>query len=143
MITALIDKLTALTDADNAPVFRHVGDTLEAAAIKPETRPGVSAYVVQLNEVAGDNDRMTGPVLQQLQESVGIILVLQSRNDRTGTKARVTLDKVRKAVRAELLGKQPTLDHSALLFQSGELLEMTAGFVIWLDTYTTTSHIEG
>ena len=144
MIDDIISRLEALIDQESSKaLFSTVGDALEASNLSKIPRGGAAAYVVPLSESAESNSRQTGPVLQRVTESVGVIHLVQIRNDLTGSKARDKLKPYCTATRAALLGQVVNSEYTGFEFVSGEILSMDAGAVVWMDTYGAQTLIAG
>ncbi|RWB50839.1 hypothetical protein, partial [Mesorhizobium sp.] len=80
-INAEIQQL--LTEID-PPVFRLVDGAAAYAALSGEPKAMPAAYVITEQEVSGENERMTGAVLQRTEVDIAVVIVTRNVADNSG-----------------------------------------------------------
>lgn len=118
--------------------FNLVGSGMALAAIMNSApQVGVSAYVVPLSETPSDNTRATGPALQRIDVSFGVVLAVRVVNNKHGSKSSEQLENARDAVRKKLFGWIPNTALVPCLLGVSELINMENSTIWWMDRYTT------
>lgn len=120
-----------LKDID-PPVFRLVDGAAAYAALAGEPKAMPAAYVVTEEEVSGENERMTGAVLQRTEADIAVIIVTRNVADSSGAAAAADIEVLKEKVRRQLVGFVPTgsQDGEPITHTSGNLLRMKSG-VVW------------
>lgn len=130
--------------AQSMPPLRFVGKAAEIEAAMKQGR-GVpaspAAYVVPISDRAARNRAATVVTVQELTTVFGVVIAVRELADAAGGLAAETLDTVRKAVRADLVGWVPEDGDDPIEYQSGDLVALANGVTWWLDQYVTRSHL--
>jgi len=132
MIAAIAQRLD-----DNVAALKLVGGAVEfqnAAETNPTATP--AAYVIPLEENPGPGAAVS-IVIQRIAASVGVILVVRNVSDPKGAAAQGDMESLRAAVKAQLLGWQPTDAYDPLERGRSGLLAFRDGHMWWQDVYTT------
>jgi hypothetical protein len=113
-------------------VFRLVDGAAAYAALGGEPKAMPAAYVVTEEEVSGENERMTGPVLQRTEADIAVIIVTRNVSDNSGGAAAEDIETLKEKVRGKIIGYVPTSsqDGEPITHTSGNLLRMKSG-VVW------------
>ncbi|MBP0439436.1 phage tail terminator protein [Tianweitania sediminis] len=142
-MSSLVDVVIArLRDTSGSP-FRLVEPIAELAALKdgPNTTP--AAFVVILEEVAGESERLTGPVLQPVEVDLGVYIVTSNVSDATGGAAAGEIDSLKAWVRQQMIGFAPNAEHGEpFTLIAGKLVRAAKGSVWWGETYGVTTWLE-
>ncbi|MCR5855994.1 hypothetical protein [Mesorhizobium sp. J428] len=138
-VASIIERLKPDTDAMFA-IVEGAGGWAALNGKLPTARP--AAYVVTLKEAGGDNERMTGPVMQKLESDIAVIIVTDNVSDPIGGAASDDIEVLKQWVRARLLGFTPAGADEPLIFVSGELLQTRNGSVWWEDVFGNAAYIE-
>lgn len=129
IVGEVITKLQAI-----APAFRIVAGAVELSAVKgrPNAVPAAYAYVRQ--EMAGPNQRMTGPVLQPLELDIAVVVITENLSDLPGDELGEDLEVLKTRVRGALLGMVPSgaQDEAPLEYVSAEVVKIGGG-VVWCE----------
>ncbi len=138
-IVDIIRKLEAI----DPPVFRMVGGAAEFATVNAAPKTTPAAFVLTLQETAGENERDTGPVMQRVEADIGVIIVTSNLSDARGDATARDIEALKRLVRANLIGFVPSdSDGMPLEHVSGELLKSAVGHIWWQEIYAATSFIE-
>lgn len=135
----VIARLRATIGPDGSGILRHVAGAAEYAALDappPQARQP-AAFVLPLAEVAGPNGLATGPVRQRITATIGVVLLATSLRDPRGEAAADQLGPLCAALRAALIGWQPTVEHDPIEFRRGALVDITEGTLAWQDQFET------
>ncbi len=123
MITQVISQLQKIK------TLRHVAGAAALAAVNEKSLPpSPTAYVVLLNEAAGNN-RLTAGIEQVVTEKIGVILVVKNLRDAKGEAAAKEIETLRAAVLDQLIGWLPSGYDDPLTFSGGDLAGMEGGAV--------------
>jgi hypothetical protein len=137
---SLLTEIDARIEAETSGIDR-VGTVLSLAmAMGQSVRADVEVFVCPLAERPGPNQRATGPVLQQVTDTIGVVFAVRARNDKDGAKAASKLELARASVRRALLGWCPASATRHIELAPSDLVKMEPGQVWWLDRYTTEHH---
>ena len=109
-----VKGLLALSDLANQPMNRTP-----------------ALFVLNIDERASADIRGSGPVLQTVSLTVGVVCI-----ERIGNRGAADLMPLRKEVRRRLFGWSPE-GFEALALAGGQLLNVTSGQVAWIDKFTT------
>lgn len=121
----------------HCPALRQVGGAAEFSAL-PEAGPQAvpAAFVVPLEERAGSNQLDTG-ISQRVDVRFGVILAVRNLRDGVGAAANDDLETLRRAVKAALLGWQPTGADDVCTFGGGRVLQLNNQVLWWQDDFVT------
>jgi hypothetical protein len=135
----MIDTLLARLEANARPPLRQVEGAGEYAALTapPPLARQPAAFVIPLTETGGPNNLAAGPVRQRIAQTFGVVLLLGNLRDARGQSAAAALVGVQQAVRAALIGFQPTADHDPIEFRRGQLIDIAEGALAWQDEFET------
>lgn len=135
---AVVERLARLAGHQ----FAFVGSLADFAALADVPRSVPAAYVIPLEERAGDNE-VVGASLQQHTAALGVLLIVRHAGDAGGGRATLALGPLREAVQAALVGWTPPGCHAPLAFAGGQLDElMDGGAVAWRDNFTATRRVQ-
>jgi hypothetical protein len=135
VIQAIIERLDAMAKPPLIQV-QGAGEYGLVAAPPPLARQP-AAYVIPLADVGGANSLAAGPVRQRVVRAFGVIVLLANLRDARGQAATEALEAVPAAVRAALVGFQPTPDHDPIEFRRGQLMDVSEGALAWRDEFET------
>jgi hypothetical protein len=139
IVSDIIDRLQPAED----PHFSIVEDIASFGTLNgqpPKATP--AAYVFTLREESAPNSRMTGPVLQQLDSMIGVVIVTDNVSDAVGGAASADIETIKQWVRGRLIGFAPASAQGPLEHVSGEILKTKNGYVWWEEAYGAASYIE-
>lgn len=113
-------------------LFRLVDGAAAFAALSGEPKAMPAAYVITELEVSGENERMTGPVLQRTEVDIAVVMITRNVSDNSGGAAAADMEALKAAVRGKLVGYVPTgsQDGEPVTHTEGKLLRMKSG-VVW------------
>jgi hypothetical protein len=138
---SVLTEIDARIEADASGIDR-VGTVLSLAmAMGQSVRADVEVFICPLAERPGPNQRITGPVLQQVTDTIGVVFAVRARNDKDGARAASKLELARASVRQALLGWCPASATRHIELAPSDLVKMEPGQVWWLDRYIT-EHLE-
>lgn len=140
----IVEKIKSKLIAIDPPVFRIVAGAAEFASIQSVPKALPAAYVMTLHDASSDNERMTGPVLQQTSVDIGIVIVTGNLSDARGDASSHDIEALKKSVRDHLVGyvPDPEGDGMPLIHVSGELLKAWGGSIWWQEVLGASSSIE-
>lgn len=142
--TAIVDQVQSRLRALDPAVFAIVAGAAELAKIDKGTPAAMpAAYVVELEEAYGDNERATGGVLQRCELDFAVVIVARNISDMRGEAATQGLRPVREAVRTALTGWQPEGADDLVLPISGRLVASREGAAWWEARFGTAVYLEG
>lgn len=131
----LVERLKALTDAQDELLFREVAGAanLKAALENTDNQPG--AYVFAVREQAQGNITANG-VLQPVNQTFAIVIMVENFTDDFGADSSDVLESLRREVRDSILGFQPAEDYGqAFEYVSGQALSFQDDLLIWQDNF--------
>lgn len=123
--------------SDECPAIRLTGGAAEFERAVEALTAWPAAFVLPARDVADDNPFMDQMVQQNVAVEFVVVLAVRNLADDEGAAATESLEPVREAVRAALLGWQPTAEHHGCEYRSGELQAFDNGFLWWAETYRT------
>jgi hypothetical protein len=132
MIDAVIARL-----AGSVSLLKMTGGAAQfqnAAETNPKVTP--AAFVIPLGEDPGAS-AMGDMVIQRVAATIGVILVVRNVSDIKGEAARQDMEMLRAAVKASLLGWQPSGEYDPLQRGRSGLLAFKDMHMWWQDIYTT------
>lgn len=134
---SVLTEIESRIESEASDVDR-VGTALSLAmALEQSARSSVEVFVCPLAERPGPNQRATGPVLQHVSDTIGVVFSVRALNDQDGARAANKLELARTSVRRALLGWCPPSASMHIELAPGDLVKMAPGQVWWLDRYTT------
>lgn len=136
LVAATIERLKALRDDQDKPVYLDVFGAIELAGIIDQGNPqrDRTAYVVLNSELPGEATVGTGPTVQNMVLDVVVVTALKATNSALGTNT--ALDDIRKALRNALFDWTPDSDkHEPYTLGGGKLLTFRNGWIYWADSF--------
>ena len=125
--SAIIQRLQ-----EGQPPWRDVKGLLALSDLANQPMNRTPAlFVLNIDERASADIRGSGPVLQTISLTVGVVCI-----ERIGNRGAADLMPLRKEVRRRLFGWSPE-GFEALALAGGQLLNVTSGQVAWIDKFTT------
>jgi hypothetical protein len=124
------------------PGFKFIGGALDLneSTLQPVVFP--AAFVLPLNEQA-DANPMLGSHLQLLHQNWGVVILLKAIRT-TVTDQSTELQTLRDQVRSSLIGWSPEpVGTTPLEFNSGQMIGLENGMLMWQDDYSTTYYLQG
>lgn len=122
----------------NKPLFSTVLTALDPDVVIED---GIvrqdSAFVVPVREFAAENQRTTGIYSQEITVVFGVMIGLRSVNDRLGSNINERLQAAIKAVRASIVGWEPSTEHEPVALVEGEIVAFMKGGAFWMEQYKT------
>ena len=108
------------------PVFvNRVAGAADFKMLEEATHLAVPcAFVVPLDD-SPDQNASSNSTRQTMVDSFAVIVALDNTPDEKGQGAAATVDSLRTALWAALLGWQPTADYDGITYQGGQLLRLT------------------
>lgn len=122
--------------------FKAVSGTADFALIEKHRLGSPAAFVMVAEEVAGDNERINGKVLQRLETDVAVVIVADNLGDARGGAAADDIEDLKTFVRSRLIGFEPADSEEPLTHISGKLLKARSGTVWFEDLFAATSYLE-
>ncbi len=130
---AIGDVITRLKSAVD-PLWidvKEVADLSMLNTARSGTR-GITLFVFAQSEGVSADVRGSGPYLQTVTETLGVVIVAKVVND-----DKFDFTAVRKQLRQQLFGWSPDSDHEPMWLGAGRLLDIQRGQVAWLDSFVT------
>ena len=126
-VTALIDRLK-----EGNPPWRDVKGLLALSELDKQRKNRTPMlFVLNLKEQARPDVRGSGPYLQTVRLTLGVICIHSATNN-----GEPDLLPLRQEVRRRLFGYAP-LGFEALSLAGGQLLNVTSGQAAWIDQFDT------
>ena len=122
------------------PCFKSVASAVNIReAIKQPLNLADIAFVVPVSErpLGNSRDVDVGRPLQEMQITFGVVMGLQSINDKTGEKGLLAIEQKRLALREKLHGWIPTTEHEPILLAASDLIAFVPNGIWWIDRFTT------
>lgn len=117
---------------DQAP-WRDVSGLLALSELHRQTLNRTPAlFVLTLAEDPAPDSRSSGPALQSVKQTLGVVLV-----DQVGNQQAPDLTPLRQELRRRLFGFQPGPQFEPLVLGTGKLLSVERGQVGWIDCFIT------
>lgn len=131
-INIVIQRLKAVEP--EAPLWADVKEIsdLSTLDVNRSGLRGVTLFVVQQSESASADVRGSGPYLQTLTETLGVVIVAKVVNS-----DQFDFKPVRQMLRERLFGWSPDDDHEPFWLGSGRLMNVQRGQVTWMDNFIT------
>jgi len=110
--------------------FRIVAGAAELSLVAkmPPALPAV--YVVLAEESAAPNERISGPLLQEVEADLALVLYAGSAADSRGETAMLSIDALAQTLKAALLGWSPNeTTHAPLEYIGAETIKARDGLV--------------
>lgn len=125
-------RIEAITDSP----MGYVGTDMQLSAVLQHP-PGcdIECYVVPVSERPKGDKHTTGPAIQAIDVTVGVVFAIRALNDPTGEYSREPLQSARDAVRDALYGWKPLDRATRYMMAGGELVRMEHGTIWWIDRY--------
>lgn len=118
------------------PALKLVGGAADfqvASEAKPTVTP--ACFVILLEDYPGPSN--TTSLIQRVEVSVGIVLVVRNVTDNKGAAALQDLEVLRSAVKQVLLGWEPDQGYDPYERGPGRLMAFRDGHMWWMDIYKT------
>lgn len=128
IIARLKAEVPALRIIDGAAGFQRASES------NPTAVP--AAYVFTVDESADENS-IDEPMIQHIEVTLAVVLVVRHVGDATGAAAGSDMDSLRDAVLVALMGYRPDADHDPLARQRSTLLTFRDGHMWWQETWAT------
>lgn len=140
IVSEICDRLKAI----DPPVFRIVEDAAAFAALNGEPKATPAAYVLVEEEHSGDNERMTGPVMQRCEGDIAVVIVTRNVSDAIGGAAAGDIETLKGAVRKALIGFVPDTSRGGdpIIHVSGNLLKAKNGHVWHRELFGAAYYLE-
>ncbi|EOX3330235.1 hypothetical protein ACPFT1_000537 [Vibrio cholerae] len=131
----IADLVTRLSDKSvKAPPWVDVKEISDLSTLdisRSGTR-GITLFVFSQGERASPDVRGSGPYLQTVTETIGVLIVAKVVNDN-----KFDFKPVRQALRERLFGWSPNADYEPFWLGDGRLMNVQKGQVTWLDNFNT------
>lgn len=126
-VSAVIERLR-----EGAPPWADVRGLLALSDLSNQSLNRTPAlFVFNISERAAPDVRSSGPALQTVSLTLGVICI-----ERIGNRGEADLMPLRKEIRRRLFGWTPE-GFETLTLAGGELLNVTSGQVAWIDKFNT------
>lgn len=132
----IIDEVQTRLKAIPA-TFATVEGAAELALLKDAPLATPAAYVLIKDEASGENQRMSGGVLQRTEIDFGVVIVAKNVSDRTGAAATKAMEPLKIATRQALLGQLLDGADDVITHVSGSLLKAANGELWWEEIFAT------
>lgn len=111
--------------------------TLDALGKRPpQTHQLPAAFVVPVQERAGDST-IVGGTRQRVAKQFGVLLAIGARNDPRGDSLSGQIDDLSAAVKAHLVGWQPSAEHEPTLYRGAREYGMANAVGFWFMQFET------
>lgn len=124
------------------PFFNVRGATSLAQVKDRPNGPLPQAFVLVAEDMAQDNTRATGGVLQRLERDLSVVIVAEHLGDADGADVQDPLEALKAYVRAQLLGWQSSEMTDVTTYVRGETMEAVDGCVWFNAVYSAPQYIE-
>lgn len=124
--------------------FAIVEGAGEFAAIDGVPTAMPAAYVIVEDEIAGDNERMTGPVLQRCEADIAVVIITDNVSDAVGGAATSDIEGLKQKVRKALLGFVPPSSSSGdpVIYVEGKALKLRGGTAWYRELFAVAYYLE-
>ena len=122
--------------------FAAVEGAANFAGIENHSHGTPAAFILSPEDVSGDNERMTGNILQRNEGDIAIIIVLENLGDIAMGDAANDLDDIKAFVRKQLLGFEPAGSDEPMEHISGKLLKANGGTVWHEELFSLVTYLE-
>lgn len=137
LVSEIIARLT-----EPGTVFKAVAGAAEFAAIEKRRLGSPAAYVLSPEDASGENERMTGPVLQRSENDVAVVIVAENLGDVAMGRAGEDIEVLKAFVRSRLIGFEPASAAEPVTHVSGKLLKAHSGTVWFEDLFSVPTYLE-
>lgn len=124
------------------PFFNVRGATSMAQIKDKPAGPLPQAFVLVAEEMAQDNTRMTGSVLQRLERDIAVVIVAEHLGDADGADVADPLELLKAYVLSRLIGWQSSSMVDVVTYVRGEAMEAVDGCVWFAAFYSAPTQIE-
>ncbi|MEP0235538.1 hypothetical protein [Roseibium sp.] len=138
---SLVPEIIARLKPVETP-FKAVSGAADFALVEKRRLGSPAAFVMVAEEVAGDNERINGTVLQRLETDVAVVIVADNVSDARGGATADDIEDLKSFVRTQLIGFEPEAAEEPLTHISGKLLKARGGTVWFEDLYAAASYLE-
>lgn len=131
----IADLVTRLSDKSvKTPPWVDVKEIsdLSTLDISRSGARGITLFVFYQGERAAADVRGSGPYLQTITQTIGVLIVAKVVNDN-----KFDFKPVRQALRERLFGWSPNEDYEPFWLGDGRLMNVQKGQVTWLDNFIT------
>lgn len=143
MLTSVESRLQDLTGENGKPLFARVESALNINDIKGRSVPvPLCCYVIDLGETPNNALNDSAGSVAIVTATVGILIGLQSRNDKSGMKGNALLQNVKKQVRTSLLGWRVAREFTNFQLGASAPLVFADNGLWWMERFTTTYYLE-
>lgn len=132
MIAEIIARLKA-----QVPALKLVGGVASFQGASESNPPALPAAFVFTVDESADENGLDVPMIQQVEVTLAVILVVRNVVDARGAAAGTDMETLRDAVLAALLGWTPDPEHDPLARRQSTLLAFRDGHMWWQDTWST------
>jgi len=123
-------------------IFGSVESLFDFSYLKGKTIPKDNiAYVGLVSERPINSTSDSSGNSQTIECTVGVVMGIHSRNDRTGIKGNALLQQSRELLKSTLLGWMPSDADSAFKFKSSNLVEVAKNGIWWMEQFTVTYYL--
>jgi hypothetical protein len=140
-MTVTQEVITRIRTAAGLP-FRLVDGAAALANVSDRPTASPALYVMVVEQVSGDNERATGPVLQRSEIDIACVIIAENAGDERMAAAANDIELLVGFVRAALMGWQPNSADEPFEHVSGKILKARSGAVWFEDRFTTTVFLE-
>lgn len=130
------DRLRAELIPDTLKMVEGAAEWSALKAPPPAARTPC-AHVMLAGFDPGPNGLAGGPVRQNVERTISVVLTLSNLRDLRGEAAAADMDALLLTVIGTLHGWKPSEADTALLLGAGELLDASAGIVTWQQQFTS------
>ena len=137
IVQEVITRLTA------APTpFALVEGAGQFAQVRDRPNGSPAAFVFVKEEASGENSRMSGGHLQEMQMDLAVSLFTDNAADANGEAAAADIEAIKAFVRSRLVGWKPASAELPLSHVSGQVIGFKSGGIWFEDLYSTLTFLE-
>ncbi len=132
VIKSIIDHL--MDASDEQPPWMDVKEIADLSMLDTARSGlrGVTLFVFLQSESPSPDVRGSGPYLQELTQTYGVLVVAKLVNQDT-----FDFEPIRKQLRKRLFGWSPYSGYESFWLGSGQLFNLQRGQISWLDNFVT------
>ncbi|MBO0346041.1 hypothetical protein J0X15_12480 [Roseibium sp. CAU 1637] len=123
-------------------VFKTVGGAADFSLIEKRRSGTPAAYVMVADEASGENERVTGRILQRLETDIAVVIVTDNLSGARMGQAADDIEGLKAFVRARLIGFEPSDAAEPVSHISGDLIKAHGGAVWFEDRYSVPTYLE-